>query len=67
MNVGKMAKAIVAAVAAGSATLVTAVSDGVFSTGDVVTVVLSVLGSLGVVWAVPNAAASDDYDPKHAA
>lgn len=56
VNVGSFAKAIVAAVAAGGATLGAAVADGALSTGDVVTVVLSVLGALGVVYVVPNKA-----------
>jgi hypothetical protein len=49
-----MAKAIVAAAAAAAGTLAVATADGSLSTGDVVTVVLSVLGALGVTYAVPN-------------
>lgn len=54
MVVSSFAKALVAAVAAGAATLGAALSDGRLDTGDVVTVALSVLGALGVVYAVPN-------------
>lgn len=59
MKVGKIAKALTAALAAGSAAAVTAVQDGVLTTGEGVTLVLAVLGALGVVWSVPNAKASD--------
>ena len=51
---GSFAKALVAAVAAGSATLVVATADGSLATGDVVTVILSVLGALGITYVVPN-------------
>lgn len=49
-----MAKAIVAAAAAAAGTLALATADGALSTGDIVTVVLSVLGALGVTYTVPN-------------
>ncbi|MGW0682854.1 hypothetical protein ACWD2L_05765 [Streptomyces sp. NPDC002754] len=49
-----MAKAIVAALAAAAGTLAAVTADGSVSTGDVVTVVLSVLGALGVTYVVPN-------------
>lgn len=51
---GSVAKAVVAAMAAAAGTLAVATADGSLSTGDVVTVVLSVLGALGVTYAVPN-------------
>ncbi len=54
MNFGGIAKAIASAAAAGAATLVAVTQDGALDTGDVVTVVLSVLGALGVTYAVPN-------------
>lgn len=54
VQVSSFAKALVAAVAAGAATLGAAMSDGALDTGDVVTVVLSVLGALGVTYVVPN-------------
>ena len=54
LNVGRYSKAIVAALAAGSAVLVTAQSDGVVSQGEIVTIVLAVLTSLGVTYSVPN-------------
>lgn len=64
MNFGHVAKAIAAAAATATATLVAVTADGVFSVGDGVTLALAVLGSLGVVYAVPNAAKEE---PKHAA
>jgi hypothetical protein len=54
VQVSAFYKALVAAVAAGAATLGAAMSDGRLDTGDVVTVVLSVLGALGVTYVVPN-------------
>ena len=54
LSVGRYAKAVVAALAAGAAALVVATQDSSVSVGDVVTVVLSILGSLGVTYAVPN-------------
>lgn len=54
MNVGKYAKAVVAALAAGSATLLTALGDGVVTNGEWVTVTLAILSALGVVYTVPN-------------
>lgn len=53
-SLGKVAKAVVAAAAAAAGTLAVATADGSLSTGDVVTVVLSVLGALGVTYVVPN-------------
>jgi tellurite resistance protein len=53
MNVSAKAKFVVAAVAAGIVAVQVAVADGGFSSTDVVTVVLTVLGALGV-YAVPN-------------
>lgn len=53
MNVSAKAKFVVAAVFAGASALSVAVGDGGFSSTDLVTVVLSVLGALGV-YAVPN-------------
>lgn len=54
MNVGKYAKAIVAAFAAGAAALVVVVGDGNLNVGDGVSVALSVLTALGITYAVPN-------------
>ncbi|MGW0587474.1 hypothetical protein [Streptosporangium sp. NPDC002607] len=59
MKIGSMAKSIVGGVAAGTASLVTAVDDGVIVYGEWVTIALAVLGALGVVYAVPNAVKSD--------
>jgi hypothetical protein len=53
-SLSKVAKAVVAAAAAAAGTLAVATADGSLSTGDVVTVVLSVLGALGVTYVVPN-------------
>lgn len=55
VNVSPFAKALAAAVAAGAATLVAVMQDGGLDAGNVVTVVLAVLGALGVTYAVPNA------------
>jgi hypothetical protein len=54
VKLSSMAKALVAAAAAATGTLLTATADGSLSTGDVVTVVLAVLGALGVTYVVPN-------------
>jgi hypothetical protein len=54
LAISSVAKAIVAAAAAAAGTLAVATQDGSLSTGDVVTVVLSVLGALGVTYVVPN-------------
>ncbi|MET8050543.1 hypothetical protein ABZU75_23385 [Streptosporangium sp. NPDC005286] len=59
MKIGSMAKSIVGGVAAGAASLVTAVDDGVIVYSEWVTIALAVLGALGVVYVVPNAAKSD--------
>ncbi|MFD8117107.1 hypothetical protein [Streptomyces microflavus] len=54
MHVSSFAKAIVAAVVAGVGALSVAVQDGALGTGDGVTIVLAVLGALGVTYVVPN-------------
>ncbi|MYV56496.1 hypothetical protein [Streptomyces sp. SID3212] len=54
MRVSSFAKALAAAAAAGAASVSTAVLDGTFTTGEGVTAVLSVLGALGITYAVPN-------------
>lgn len=59
MKIGSYAKAITSGVAAGAASLVTAMGDGVIVPGEWVTVGLAVLGALGITYVVPNAAASD--------
>lgn len=63
MKISKYWKAAVAAVAAGAASLVTALDDGTITTQEGLTAVVAVLGALGLTWAVPNRQA----DPKHAA
>lgn len=52
-----VAKAVVAALAAGAGALAVAVQDGTLSAPDFITVGLAVLGALGVTWAVPNKSA----------
>ncbi|MEI5520646.1 hypothetical protein WB388_08530 [Streptomyces brasiliscabiei] len=54
MKVSRYAKAIVAALAAGSASLVTALNDDTVTASEGVTAVLAVLGALGITWFVPN-------------
>lgn len=54
MKISKYWKAIVAGAAAGSASLGTAVADGVITTQEGLTAVAAVLGTLGLTWAVPN-------------
>lgn len=54
VSLSAAAKSVAGAAAAGTAALVAATADGSLSTGDLVTVVLAVIGALGVVYAVPN-------------
>lgn len=54
MKVSKMWKAIVGGLAAGAASTATAVQDGQITSMETVTIVLAVLGGLGVTWWVPN-------------
>ncbi|MEU6674746.1 hypothetical protein [Streptomyces sp. NPDC046925] len=54
MNVSKYAKAIVAGIAAGAASLATGLADGTLSTQDGLTAVAAVLAAWGLTWAVPN-------------
>lgn len=54
MRISSIAKAIVSGTAAGATAAVTAVQDGVLTTGEGVTLVLAVLTALGITWAVPN-------------
>ncbi|WND33937.1 hypothetical protein RI578_06365 [Streptomyces sp. BB1-1-1] len=54
MRISRYWKSVVAGAAAGTAALGTAVQDGTLTTGDGVAVVLAVLGTLGITWAVPN-------------
>lgn len=51
---GRYAKAFVAALAAVSGSLVTALADDSISAGEWVVAVLAGLGALGVTWVVPN-------------
>lgn len=54
MRIGRIAKAIVAAAAAGMSTLTLAMADGVLTSGEGVSVALAALGSLGITYVVPN-------------
>jgi hypothetical protein len=54
MRISSIAKSLVAGVAAGATAAVTAVQDGVVTTGDGVTIVLAVLGAWGITYVVPN-------------
>lgn len=54
LTLSHFAKALVAAAAAAAGTLVAVTTDNSVSVGDVITVVLSVLGALGLTYAVPN-------------
>lgn len=47
-------KAVVAAVAAGSASLATALQDGRITAPEGMTAALAALAALGLTWAVPN-------------
>ncbi|MFD4258254.1 hypothetical protein ACFWR9_11635 [Streptomyces sp. NPDC058534] len=59
MRISRYWKAAVAGAAAGTAALGTAVQNGTLTTGEGVTVVLAVLGALGLTWAVPNRKPAD--------
>jgi len=54
VKISKTWKAVAGGVAAGAASAVTAVQDGKVTTGEILTIVLAVLASYGVTWAVPN-------------
>lgn len=54
MKISKYWKAVVAGVAAGAASLVTALDDSTVTTQEGLTAVVAVLGALGLTWVVPN-------------
>jgi hypothetical protein len=54
MRIARMAKSLIAGIAAGSAAAVTAAQDSVVTSGETVTIVLAVLGAWGITYAVPN-------------
>ncbi|MFD7111505.1 hypothetical protein ACFV2I_20465 [Streptomyces microflavus] len=54
IRISRAAKAIVGGLSAGAAAAVTAVQDQVVTSGETVTIVLAVLGALGITYAVPN-------------
>lgn len=62
MRISKYWKAVVAALAAGTASLVTALDDGTITAQEGFTAGIAVLGALGLTWLVPNRQAA-----KHAA
>jgi hypothetical protein len=55
----KYLKAVAAALAAGAASLVTALDDGTITAQEGVTAAVAVLAALGLTWAVPNKTAPD--------
>lgn len=59
MKVSRAWKAVVGGASAGAAAAVTAVQDGRITIAEAVTIVLAILGSAGVTWAVPNRKPSD--------
>ncbi|MFJ4785519.1 hypothetical protein [Streptomyces sp. NPDC088794] len=60
MKISGFVKSLLAGIAAGSASAVTAVQDNVLTTGEGVTITLAVLGAWGIVYAVPNKKPSTD-------
>ncbi|MEU4169426.1 hypothetical protein AB0F46_21445 [Streptomyces sp. NPDC026665] len=54
MRISKMWKAVVAGGSAGAAAAATAVQDGIVTGAEGLTIVLAVLGALGLTWVVPN-------------
>lgn len=54
MKVARYWKAIVAGAVAGSSAAATALQDGQLTPVEVVTIVVAVVGGLGLTWAVPN-------------
>jgi hypothetical protein len=54
MKISKYWKAIASAVAAGAASLATALQDGTLTATEGITAALAVLAALGITWAVPN-------------
>lgn len=53
-NVGRYAKALVAALAAAAFVAVKSVSDGTLTGEEIFTIAGAALGSLGAVYSVPN-------------
>lgn len=54
MKVSRYLKAIAAAVAAGAASLATALDDGKVTGAEGITALIAVLAACGITWAVPN-------------
>ncbi|MFR9796849.1 hypothetical protein ACL02U_13215 [Streptomyces sp. MS06] len=54
MKIPTVWKAVVSGAAAGTAAAATALQDGTITTAEGVTILLAILGALGVTWAVPN-------------
>jgi hypothetical protein len=59
MRISSVWKAVVGGVAAGAAATATAVQDGRMTPGEVVTIVVAVLGAYGITWATPNRAPTE--------
>jgi hypothetical protein len=59
MRIASSAKSLIAGIAAGAASAVTAAQDNVISTGEGVTIALAVLGAWGITYAVPNRPKTD--------
>jgi hypothetical protein len=59
MRIASIAKSLIAGIAAGAASAVTAAQDNVISTGEGVTIALAVLGAWGITYAVPNRPKTD--------
>lgn len=59
MKLPSYAKAIAGAVSAGAASLATALNDGTVTATEGVTIALSVLAALGIVWKIPNGEPKD--------
>lgn len=54
MKISRSWKAVVAGLAAGAASLSTAMNDGTVTGSEGVTALLAVLGAAGLTWYVPN-------------
>ncbi|HWN00920.1 MAG TPA: hypothetical protein VNO54_28045 [Streptosporangiaceae bacterium] len=65
MKISKYWKAVVAGLAAGSASLSTALEDGTITGQEGLTAGLAILGALGLTWLIPNrqTAAKHAADP----
>jgi hypothetical protein len=60
MRISKYWKAVVAALAAGAASLSTAILDDTVTAAEGWAALIAVLGALGFTWAVPNKTVTED-------